>query len=191
MAQLTQEYFNRYPMKEYSAARIVYSAITSAEFGEAVAQAAPKDAKYETDMARVAEADTAEAMVRMMKRALHPLARRALREKMVGREDEILPILYPAALKGFSDAFIENMTEFFCACKTDVSQWIIDHYADIRYPYMRSMLCLVIGFRGGAETIPFLKEQLETFATKYSARESFEQGPLLALYQLSERFENI
>lgn len=49
------------------------------------------------------------------------------------------------------------------------------------------MLCLVLGFRGDVAVVPFLMKEVERFERWYPD-ESYGQGPLLALYELKERF---
>ena len=49
------------------------------------------------------------------------------------------------------------------------------------------MLCLILGFRGDITMIPFLMKEVERFERWYP-EEDYEQGPLLALYEMRERF---
>ena len=54
---------------------------------------------------------------------------------------------------------------------------------DIRDPYARSMACVVFGMHDCEEMIPMLLREYERFRKDYPDEE-YEQGPLLALYQL-------
>ena len=58
---------------------------------------------------------------------------------------------------------------------------------EIRYPYARSSMCLVLGFRADESAVPFLMAQVEEMERKWP-RDSFAQGPLLALYEMRARF---
>lgn len=49
------------------------------------------------------------------------------------------------------------------------------------------MLCLVIGFRGDVEMIPFLMKETERLERMYS-QETYAQGPILAIQELAVRF---
>ena len=53
--------------------------------------------------------------------------------------------------------------------------------------YLKSLLCLVIGFRGGKESIPMLMKETERFEKSYPDQ-SYEQGPLFAIQELMMKF---
>ena len=93
-------------------------------------------------------------------------------------------------LKAFSDSTIENCTRYLVRCRTNCSEWIIQNYNNIREPYARSMLCLVLGFRAGLDAIPFLMQQVEAFEMHFPS-ETFDQGPILALSELKVRFRTV
>ena len=61
---------------------------------------------------------------------------------------------------------------------------------NIRDPYARSMLCLVLGFRADSDAIPFLMHQVEIFEGQFPS-ETFDQGPVLALSELKARFRTV
>ena len=54
---------------------------------------------------------------------------------------------------------------------------------------MKSMLCLVLGFRGDVSMIDFLMSEAERLENEYPD-ESFDQGPTLAVQELAVRFLN-
>ena len=70
------------------------------------------------------------------------------------------------------------------------ADWIIQNYNDVREPYARSMLCLVLGFRASTDVIPFLVQQVDAFERQFPDK-SFEQGPLMALYEIRARFRTV
>ena len=72
-------------------------------------------------------------------------------------------------------------------CGTNCSDWIMQNYNDVREPYARSMLCLVLGFRANTDVIPFLMQQVDSFVKQFPDK-SYEQGPLMALYEIRARF---
>ena len=89
-------------------------------------------------------------------------------------------------LKTFIDNAIETAFGSW-QCRENCSQWILQNYEDVREPYGRSMLCLVLGFRANVDVIPFLMRQVERFETQFPVH-SFDQAPLLALYEIRARF---
>ena len=194
---LTKDYFNRHPIKDISAARFEYSMLLHPEVmdiaDEVIPELQTKGLSFPDDSAAVAaveqEDDTAR-LLRMLRKSLPPKANRLLLEKVLARQEEVLPEIQRMILKAFSDSTIENCTRFLVRCRTNCSEWIIQNYNNIREPYARSMLCLVLGFRAGLDAIPFLMQHVETFETRFPS-ETCDQGPILALSELKARFRTV
>ena len=195
---LTTDYFNRHPVKEYSAARLEYSMLLMPEVMDVVDEKLPEmremAAKRGIDipdtteqMKRVEEEEDTGKLLRMLRQTQPPVVRKAVREKLLKREMEALPEIQRMILKAFNDNTIENCVRFMTKCETDCTEWIMRHYDDVREPYARSMLCLVLGFRASTDVIPFLVQQVDAFERQFPDK-SFEQGPLMALYEIRARF---
>ena len=195
---LTKDYFNRHPVKEYSAARLEYSMLLMPEVMDVVDEKLPEmremAAKRGIDipdtteqMKRVEEEEDTGKLLRMLRQTQPPVVRKAVREKLLKREMEVLPEIQRMILKAFNDNTIENCVRFMTKCETDCTEWIMRHYDDVREPYARSMLCLVLGFRASTDVIPFLVQQVDAFERQFPDK-SFEQGPLMALYEIRARF---
>lgn len=65
----------------------------------------------------------------------------------------------------------------------------MENYRDFKSEYLKSMLCLVLGFRGNIDMIEFLIKEAERLEREYP-NESFDQGPALAVQELAVRFLN-
>ena len=198
---LTKDYFNRHPVKEYSAARLEYSMLLMPEVMDVVDEKLPEmremAAKRGIDipdtteqMKRVEEEEDTGKLLRMLRQTQPPVVRKAVREKLLKREMEALPEIQRMILKAFNDNTIENCVRFMTKCETDCTEWIMRHYDDVREPYARSMLCLVLGFRASTDVIPFLVQQVDAFERQFPDK-SFEQGPLMALYEIRARFRTV
>ena len=198
---LTKDYFNRQPVKEYSAARLEYSMLLMPEVMDVVDEKLPEmremAAKRGIDipdtteqMKRVEEEEDTGKLLRMLRQTQPPVVRKAVREKLLKREMEVLPEIQRMILKAFNDNTIENCVRFMTKCETDCTEWIMRHYDDVREPYARSMLCLVLGFRASTDVIPFLVQQVDAFERQFPDK-SFEQGPLMALYEIRARFRTV
>lgn len=197
MAKLpTKDFFNRHPLQKFSAARMEYSILLTPGFDEAFDALIPKfrdeglrldDA--EDEKAKIAAEEDAQALLRWLRRELKPGAKALLRRKLLEREDEIMPEVQRLILRAFGDALIENALHLFVRCKENYSDWILANYENIRYPYAQSMMCLVLGFRADVSAVPFLMNQVEFMEKRYP-RDSFSQGPLLALHELCARFRS-
>ena len=66
---------------------------------------------------------------------------------------------------------------------------LMKEYSNIRNEYFKSMLCLVIGFRGDVEMLSFLTKETERLERMY-LQETYAQGPILAIQELAVRFLN-
>lgn len=198
---LTKDYFNRYPVKEYSAARLEYSMLLMPEVMDVVDAKLPQmremAAKRGIDipdatelMAKVEQEEDTRKLLRMLRQTQPPVVRKAVREKLLNREEEVLPEIQRMILKAFNDNTIENCVRFMTKCGTNCSDWIMQNYNDVREPYARSMLCLVLGFRANTDAIPFLMQQVDSFVKQFPDK-SYEQGPLMALYEIRARFRTI
>ena len=194
---LTKDYFNRHPIKDVSAARFEYSMLLHPEVMDIAEEVIPelkaKGLCFPDDSDAIAtveqEEDTAR-LLRMLRKSLPPTARRILLDKVLAREEEVLPEIQRIILKAFNDGTIENCTRFLVRCQTNCSEWIIQNFMNIREPYARSMLCLVLGFRADTDAIPFLMQQVESFERQFPS-ETFDQGPILALSELKARFRTV
>ena len=198
---LTKDYFNRHPMKEFSAARLEYSMLLMPDVMDVVDEKLPQmremAAKQGIDipdtaelMAKVEQEENTEKLLRMLRQTLPPVVRKAVREKLLKREAEVLPEIQRMILKAFNDNTIENCVRFMTKCEANCSDWIIWNYKDVREPYARSMLCLVLGFRAGTDAIPFLMQQVDLFEKQFPNK-SYEQAPLMALYEIRARFRTV
>lgn len=197
----TRDWFHRHPVKEHSAARLEYSMLLMPEAVSSVDKMLPAlrgfaaqrgialpDATQQM-VALEREEDTGR-LLRMLRQTLAPDVRGALLEKLLKREAEALPEIRRLILKTLNDNAIENCVRFMARCEENCSQWILQNYEDVREPYGRSMLCLVLGFRANVDVIPFLMRQVERFEAQFPVH-SFDQAPLLALYEIRARFRSV
>ena len=142
----------------------------------------------DTEMAAEIEAaGSPEELLRLMRKPMQVSNRDRMRERILEMEDEIYPLVQNKCLTVMQDVFIENALYFFLNCREDSVDWICDTYDLFRSDYLKSMLCLVLGFRGSAAMIPFLMGEAERLESRYP-NESYDQGPTLAVHELAVRF---
>lgn len=195
---LTKDYFHRHPVKEHSAARLMYSMLLMPEVISSMEKMLPElrglaaqrgialpDSTQQ--MVELEQEEDTGRLLRMLRQELTPDVRGALLKKLLKREEEALPEVRRLILRTFNDNAIENCVRFMTQCEENCSDWILQNYEKVWEPYARSMLCLVLGFRAGTGVIPFLMRQVERFEQQFSGH-SFEQAPLLALYEIRARF---
>ena len=132
-------------------------------------------------------AETPEELVNLMRKPMGIPLKSFLIEKLMEKENEVLPLIKEKILRNCSDFFIESTVQFLISCKTNCSDWIAENYSSIRCEYMKALLCLVLGFRGEVGLIPWLMDETERFEDMNS--EDFpERGPALAVIELYHRF---
>ena len=189
--ELNQKYFKNHPLKEFSTARFEYSLYTMDGIEKLVNNALKDKLKPDSedfkDAAAIDAAAKPEELLKYMRKGISGFNRQKLREKILEYEVEMKPLIQRRAITNLQDIYIENTLYFFLHCKENCCDWIIQQYDHMRSEYLKSMLCLVLGFRGDVSIIPFLMKEVERFE-RYYPNKDYEQGPLLALYELKERF---
>lgn len=186
--ELSNKYFESHPLKELSAARLVYSLYTMAGVEELVNDIFKPGAKDLLDEAIIDSAVKPEELLQCMRKSISGINRQKLRNKVLRHEVEMRTLIQRRAITNLQDVFIENTLHFFLHCKENCCDWIIQQYDNMHSEYLKSMLCLVLGFRGDISAVPFLIKEVERFEHGYPEK-SYNQGPLLALYELKERFD--
>ncbi len=193
---LTKSFFKQHPIKEHSAARFIYSLILAPDklyelvplFFQQAAETGLSLPDVGTSVEQVRQTESTADLLRMFRQAQTPDVRQALINALLQREAEVLPEIQRMTLKTFMDGIVESCVRFMAKCETNCSEWVLQHFEEIRAPYTRSMLCIVLGFRADPSVIPFLMQQLEYFE-KHFPNNSYEQAPLIALCEIQARFQ--
>jgi len=185
--ELNKKYFANHPLKEFSAARFEYSLYLEAGIEDEVRNLVELDSKDLQDEAVIDAANKPEELLQCMRKGVSVIIRFKLHSKVLEYEEEMRPLIQKRAMTNLQDIFIENAFHFFLYSKENCCDWILLQYDNIRSEYLKSMLCLILGFRGDITMIPFLMKEVERFERWYP-EEDYEQGPLLALYEMRERF---
>lgn len=181
----TAAYLLKHPIEKFSPAMILQDEIACPEDWEEIKRES-YGAGWDRLTAEIEEEDT-DGLFRLMRcdgaSTCHFLVRRVALEK----EEEMMPIIKRWLLTSMNEFFIDDAAYFMANCKEDCSSWILEHYKEVRSPYMQSQLCLALGFRSDLFIRDFLFGEVERFESKYPT-EQYEQGPLLALDNLKVRY---
>ena len=126
---LTKDYFNKHPVKEYS---MLLMPEVMDVVDEKLPQMREMAAKRGIDipdttelMAKVEQEEDTSKLLRMLRQTQPPVVRKAVREKLLKREMEVLPEIQRIILKAFNDNTIENCVRFMTKCGTDCTEWIV------------------------------------------------------------------
>ena len=187
------KFLDKHPDIPFSAAKFEYSLYLepeAVEYANAISEKMLGESEEDLHPKRMIEqAETTEELLKLMRKSLSGGNRSRLRKKVLEYEKEIMPLIKEKTMKNGQDIFIENALYFFLHCKENCCNWLMKEYANIRNEYLKSMLCLVIGFRGDVEMIPFLMKETERLERMYP-QETYAQGPILAIQELAVRFLN-
>lgn len=137
----------------------------------------------------IVSATLSDELLKLMRKKLSGTNRSLLREKMLEYEQELLPIIKEKCIRNKQDIFIENSLHFFMMSNINCCDWIMETYAQFQSEYLKSMFCLVLGFRGDESMIPFLMEEARRMEKEYP-NEFYDQGPVLAVQELAVRYLN-
>lgn len=130
----------------------------------------------------------AEAVVKRMRQKIDVLNRPVLVDKALSIWPETMPLILHRFRTSSQTEFIETAFYVFAEADDSIIEPLKELYPDIRDPYAQSMACVVFGLHDREETIPLLLKEYERFQTEYP-EEEYEQGPLLALYQLYDKLD--
>ena len=187
------KFLDKHPDIPFSAAKFEYSLYLepeAVEYANAVSEKMLGESEEDLRSKRMIErAETTEEMLKLMRKPLSGGNRSRLRGKLLEYETVMMPCIKEKTMKNGQDIFIENTLYFFLHCEENCCDWLMKEYSNIRNEYLKSMLCLVIGFRGDVEMIPFLMKETERLERMYP-QETYAQGPILAIQELTVRYLN-
>ena len=178
---------------ELSAAKLIYSLHIYSGAQEVIADYCNNNIKKTDEDLKIektiAEATEPNELLMLMRKSISQLNQRILRNKLMKYEEKMLLLIQEKCLHNKNSMFIENALHFFLYSKENCCDWIIENYSEFHSEYLKSMFCLVLGFRGDVDMIPFLMEEAKRLEREYPM-ESYDQGPVLAIQELTVRFFN-
>ena len=187
------KFLDKHPDIPFSAAKFEYSLYLepeAVEYANAISEKMLDESEEDLHSKRMIEqAETTEELLKLMRKPLSGGNRSRLRGKLLEYETVMMPCIKEKTMKNGQDIFIENTLYFFLHCEENCCNWLMKEYSNIRNEYFKSMLCLVIGFRGDVEMLSFLTKETERLERMY-LQETYAQGPILAIQELAVRFLN-
>lgn len=177
----------------FSAAKFEYSLYLDWEQNESIIEMANKSCpQTEKDLEfkeMIQNAMAAEDLLNLMRKELSGSNKSFLRRKIMEHEIELLPMIKEKCIRNKQDIFIENALHFFMKSNVNCCGWIMEVYSQFQSEYLKSLFCLILGFRGDVSMIPFLIEEAGRMEKDYP-REYYDQGPTLAVQELAARYFN-
>ena len=191
---LSKNFFKDNPLDETSAAMFADFSLVmdfaedqklQEEIERLITPQLPNDriAAIENTREVITAAQGAEEIVKLMRKELEMPNRTELRKLAVEKQEETVPLILKRFRTSGQDIFIENAMAVLSKSNRSYAEDLLRDYSSIRNAYAQSMACLVFGEQKIEEAIPLLLREYERFKKQYPD-ESFDQGPLLALYIL-------
>ena len=192
---LTKKFFNDNASIENSPQRFVYSMLLYEGIedvtNEFLIKKAGLSAKHLEQITKEKELIQSEQnpdeIFQLLRKKIDRVNQVVLIKKVLEFEELLLPMVTEKLMRSSHDIFIDNSVLLLARSKTDYSLLLKEKYAEIRSPYVQSLICLILGFRGEEGTIPWMLDRFFEMKKLYPG-ESYDQGPLHALHELNCRF---
>ena len=192
---LTNKFFRDNPYLENSVQRFIYSMLLYEGIENAANEILMKNVGLSDDRLeqitrekeQIQSEQNPDEVFQLLRKKIDGVNRVDLINKALEFEEVLLPMIMEKLIRSNHDIFIENSVRFLARSKTDYSPLLREKYAEIRSPYVKSLICLILGFKGAEDTIPWMLDRFFEVKKLYPG-ETYDQGPLLALHELNCRF---
>lgn len=189
-----RDFLDNHRNLQLSAAKIEYARLSLDDEGDRIfdvinSVAVPKRNEKDAEIFnRIESAETADEFVKLMRTPIIIADADKLKKRLVENEAVIMEAVKERCISSRNEHFVENALYFFTKCKENCCGWIMENYSDFHSEYMKSMMCLVLGFRGDESMIPFLIDEAERFEAEYPG-DLYDQGPMLAVARLADNID--
>lgn len=192
---LTKKFFRDNPYLENSVQRFIYSVLLYEGLEDVASEIMMKqrllsDERLEqiTQEKELIQAEQNPEMIfQLLRKNTDAVNRGVLIKKVLEFEEVLLPKVMEKLIRSYHDIFIENSIHLLARSHKDYTPLLKEKYAEIRNPYVQSLVCLIIGLRGEEDAIPWILDRFFELKNLYPG-ETYDQGPLLALHELNCRF---
>lgn len=192
---LTNKFFSDNPYMENSVQRFIYSTLLYEGLEDiadeiVIKQGLLSDERLDhiTHEKETIQAEQNSEMIFQLLRKKTEMANRCvLIKKALKFEEVLLPMVVEKLKRSCHDIFIENSIDILAKSNKDYTPVLKERFIQIRSPYAKSLICLVLGFRGEEGIIPWMLDRYFEMKKLYPG-ETYNQGPLLALHELNCRF---
>ncbi|MDE7220510.1 MAG: hypothetical protein K2O45_12970 [Oscillospiraceae bacterium] len=190
--KIPKQFWTQNPLKEMSAAQISYFSMTIfsvEELNEKISEivspriSADRRAAIEAELQEIEAMNNGESIVKFMRHEYDIANRNALCKKALEMQDDVIPLMLHRFRTSVQTVFIETAAMVFAHCDARYIVELREIYPAIRDPYARSIASLSLAVQKDEEAIPLLMQEYERLHREYP-EESYDQGPLLALYRL-------
>lgn len=192
---LTKKFFRDNPLEELSTQRFVYSILTHNGIEELANEyvfeyadlGAVRLERIRNEKELIQSERNPDELLNFLRKNFELNNRVDLVNRVLEFEEELMPKVIEKLIRSDNDNFIDNAMRLLARSEQDYSSILFKKYNEIRRPYVQSMVCVILGIRGGEEIIPWMMNQYQEMKKLYPD-ETYNQGPLLALHEMKYRF---
>jgi len=192
---LTKKFFRDNPYLEISTQRFIYSillykgmeAAASEVLMEKGGLGAERLKQINQEKELIQSEQNPEVIFQILRKKIDGVNRVVLIKKALEFEEVLLPMVTEKLIQSYNEVFIENSIRLLAISQKDYTPLLKDRYDEILSPYVQSLVCLILGFRGQEDDIPWMLDRFLEMKKLYPGK-THAQGPLLALHELNCRF---
>jgi len=192
---LTKKFFRDNPYLENSVQRFIYSFLLYEGIEDAANEILMTQVGLSNERLKqitqekelIQSEQNPEEIFQLLRKKIDGINRVDLIKKALEFEEVLLPMVTEKLIRNNHDVFIENSIQLLARSQKDYTPLVKERYDEIRSPYVQSLFCLILGFRGEEGTIPWILDRYFEMKRLYPV-ETYDQGPLLALHELNCRF---
>ena len=139
------------------------------------------------EKADIEAADTAEKLIRFMRKGTDILNQQFLVRRAVEFENDTVPEIIRMLKTSMNDLFIELSVRVLAACTLDIADELVELCDEVRGAYAQSMVLVALGFKASEQRIPWIVNKYSELKKAYPD-EGFCYGAYFALYEMEARF---
>jgi len=126
-------------------------------------------------------------IIRFMRRGADIMNQNILVNRALDFEEEIIPEIIKMLKTSLNELFIELSTRALAICSMDISKELSELYEEARSPFTKSMVLVVLGFKGEEGQIPWLVKKFKEMKKSFPETD-YCYGAYSALLEMESRF---
>lgn len=191
---LTNEFFETNKIEIFSAASIGYDMLLNPEIEsktiKKIYQNLPQPRKELVDTERnvILSTESPEKLLQIMMKGTDTLNENVMMEKLLEFEEWTIPKLIDILKSNTNDFLVESIIKFIYHSKNDNTKLLLSALPSIKVAYNFSMTCMLLGLIRNKDAIKPLWDCYHFLKEEYPNKK-YNQGPLLALFELKEKWK--
>ncbi|MBR1736504.1 MAG: hypothetical protein IJ736_05755 [Firmicutes bacterium] len=193
---ISNRFFKENPIKELSAANFAYfsmAVLDNDELNDKMGYFLKEmiDSKRATlldeEAEKIKSLEDSQEILLMMKKLNETQNRKVLINKIISKENEVMPLIVKRYLRIRLEKFIETAAWALYLADEKYTRQLYEEYEEIAAPYAQAFLCLIIAMKKIEGIEDFLMNEYKKFKKNYPD-ESFCEFPLLGLHLICDKY---